>query len=348
MNRFAAATWAALAAFFIACGPAHADFEFSDIACETTTTAGTGTVDLAGALTGGYLGFLAAGIESGDTVPYHIKDGSQLETGIGTFTDATPDTLSRTAFLSTDGSGAELTLSGGTATVCIGPTTQIWTGGASWAMSIGTSGTFTTGTIELGSNGTDTTLARAAAGDVTIEGDAVKRSGTETIWIPANAISPVTDTYGQCTYSVPAVFGGVDNALASCLYNDGAYDIGAFTIRMPKNWDEGNLVYQVYWGTSATSGDVAWKLNCYSYGENEALTAYSSTQEIDDTAMGTANRLAITAASSAFACQGTPAAGDILQFRFYRDYADAGDTLAADARLWGVLITYTSDAANDD
>jgi hypothetical protein len=129
MKRFAAATWAALAAFFIACGPAHADFEFSDIACETTTTAGTGTIDLAGALTGGYLGFLAAGIDSGDTVPYHIKDGSQLETGIGTFTDATPDTLSRTAFLSTDGSGAELTLSGGTATVCIGPITSIYTGG---------------------------------------------------------------------------------------------------------------------------------------------------------------------------------------------------------------------------
>jgi hypothetical protein len=99
---------------------AMAAFETGDLICETTTTTGTGTLDLAGAVTN-YVTFVSQ-IVSGNTVPYHIRasDG-KLETGVGTFTDATPDTLSRTADWSTDGSGAELTLAAGTHTVCLGP-----------------------------------------------------------------------------------------------------------------------------------------------------------------------------------------------------------------------------------
>lgn len=107
------------------CGPAHAAKELTDIACETSATAGTGTLNLDGALTGGYLGFAAAGITSGAEVPYSIENGTQLETGWGIFTDAAPDTLTRVADWSTDGVGAELTLSG-TSTVCIGPIASIF------------------------------------------------------------------------------------------------------------------------------------------------------------------------------------------------------------------------------
>jgi len=123
--------WAAALVLLLA-SPAHADFEFSDIACETTTTTGTGTLSLAGAKTN-YISFLTAGIDSGDTVPYHIKasDG-KLETGIGTFTDATPDTLARTSVkYSTDGAATKLNLPSGTHTVCIGPIAAIFTGGGS-------------------------------------------------------------------------------------------------------------------------------------------------------------------------------------------------------------------------
>lgn len=156
---------AALAAFFIS--PAQAAFQFGDIICETTATTGTGTINLAGAVTN-YQTFISQ-ITSGNTVPYHIVSGDgKIETGIGTFTDATPDTLSRTAYWSSDGSATALSLTG-TSTVCVGPTTQIWTGGASWAMSIGTAGTFTTGTVELGA-ASDTTLSRSGAGEVQVEG----------------------------------------------------------------------------------------------------------------------------------------------------------------------------------
>jgi hypothetical protein len=110
----------AAAALLFAVPSAHAALDVGDLICETTTTTGTGTVNLGGAVTN-YLTFVSQ-IASGNTVPYHIRasDG-KLETGIGTFTDGAPDTLTRTADWSSDGSGAELTLPAGTHNVCLGP-----------------------------------------------------------------------------------------------------------------------------------------------------------------------------------------------------------------------------------
>jgi hypothetical protein len=115
----------ALIAVLLWATPAEAANQLTDIACETSTTAGTGTLNLAGAKDGGYLGFAAAGITSGNSVPYSIVTGTgatrKLETGLGQFTDGSPDTLTRVAEWSSDGTGAELTLSE-TSTVCIGLT----------------------------------------------------------------------------------------------------------------------------------------------------------------------------------------------------------------------------------
>ena len=73
---------------------------------ETSTTTGTGTIDLGGAETG-YQTFVA-GIGTGNTVYYVIEDANGLdwEVGVGTVTDATPDTLSRTTVLSSSNGGS--------------------------------------------------------------------------------------------------------------------------------------------------------------------------------------------------------------------------------------------------
>ena len=67
---------------------------------ETTTTTGTGTVNLAGAAVG--FETFVAGIGNGNATYYCIAEqgGAAFEVGIGTVTDATPDTLSRTTVLS--------------------------------------------------------------------------------------------------------------------------------------------------------------------------------------------------------------------------------------------------------
>ena len=67
---------------------------------ETSTTTGTGTLDLAGVVTG-FVTFVA-GIGNSNTTYYaiHEQGTANFEIGIGTVTDATPDTLSRDTVLS--------------------------------------------------------------------------------------------------------------------------------------------------------------------------------------------------------------------------------------------------------
>jgi len=64
---------------------------------ETTTTQGTGTYELDGPRKG-FQSFFSR-IASGNTVEYCATDGVDFEIGIGTFTDASPDTLARTTVL---------------------------------------------------------------------------------------------------------------------------------------------------------------------------------------------------------------------------------------------------------
>lgn len=77
---------------------------YADRVKETTTTTGTGTYDLAGAATG-YQGFVA-GIATGNTCQYCVTDGTDWEVGIGTVTDAAPDTLSRDTILASSNGDA--------------------------------------------------------------------------------------------------------------------------------------------------------------------------------------------------------------------------------------------------
>ena len=66
---------------------------------ETSTTTGTGTLDLDGAATG--FQTFVAGIGTTNTTYYciQLEGGSEWEVGIGTVTDASTDTLSRDTVL---------------------------------------------------------------------------------------------------------------------------------------------------------------------------------------------------------------------------------------------------------
>ena len=84
---------------------------------ETTTTTGTGTINLAGASSG--FQTFASGVGNSNTTYYTIEDANgSWEIGIGTVTDSSPDTLARTTVLATsNGDTTKITLSSGTHTV---------------------------------------------------------------------------------------------------------------------------------------------------------------------------------------------------------------------------------------
>lgn len=92
---------------------------FPDRVQETTTTTGTGTLNLGGAVTG--FQTFVAGVGTGKTTYYCIGTvgSGEWEVGWGTVTDATPDTLSRTVVIASSNSNSLVTLSAGTKNVFV-------------------------------------------------------------------------------------------------------------------------------------------------------------------------------------------------------------------------------------
>ena len=86
---------------------------------ETTTTTGTGTYSLGGAVNG-FQSFVTA-IGDGNTTYYAVvnRNADEWELGIGTVADATPDTLARTTVISSSNSDSAVSFSAGTKDVFV-------------------------------------------------------------------------------------------------------------------------------------------------------------------------------------------------------------------------------------
>ena len=92
---------------------------------ETSTSTGTGTINLAGAAQG-FTTFVA-GIGNSSTTYQCIEadGGADFEVGIGTVTDATPDTLSRDTIIRSSNSNNAVNFGAGTKNVfCTQPASK--------------------------------------------------------------------------------------------------------------------------------------------------------------------------------------------------------------------------------
>ena len=89
-------------------------FVLNDRVKETTTSTGTGTINLDGAAD--TFETFVAGIGTTNTCFYCIshQTANEFEVGIGTVTDASPDTLSRDTIISSSNSDSAVNLSAGT------------------------------------------------------------------------------------------------------------------------------------------------------------------------------------------------------------------------------------------
>jgi hypothetical protein len=89
-------------------------FQVADRVKETTTTTGTGTLDLGGAASG--FETFVAGIGNGNETYYVITDPNtgDYEVGVGTITDAATDTLSRDSVITSSNAGSLVNFGAGT------------------------------------------------------------------------------------------------------------------------------------------------------------------------------------------------------------------------------------------
>ena len=183
-------------------------------------------------------------------------------------------------------------------------------------------------------------------GAATVGGAAVKVAGKETIFVPAIAMYP--STTNPC--------GGPEQVETTALRPDlkvldfaaDADDFAQFAVAMPKSWNEGTITFQPFWTVTGTNtGTVAWQLAAVAITNDESINTAFGTQ-VATTALafsGTSNDLMVSAESGAVTIAGSPAANDMCFFQINRD-TSADDQTGA-ARLLGVKILFTTDAAND-
>lgn len=170
--------------------------------------------------------------------------------------------------------------------------------------------------------------------------------GTQSLWIPAGAMTPfITSGAGVGLIEMATN----KNIVRTLDFDATTAESAAFEIAMPKSWDEGTLSFIPIWShpATATNFGVVWSLSAVARGNDDALDAAFGTAVTSADTGGTANDLYRGPESAAMTVGGTPAENDVIDFRIQRTPADASDTLAVDARLHGIVLKYTTNAGSD-
>jgi len=175
---------------------------------------------------------------------------------------------------------------------------------------------------------------------------AVKIAGTETIWIPAQAMYAATTNGAEAAQAETTA---TRPDLKVLDFDASTAEYAQFAIAMPKSWNLGTVTYQVFWSPSNTNtGNCIFGLQGLACTEGDTADAVFGTAiEVTDAGIGTVEDVQMTSVSSAMTIAGSPADDDQCFFQLYRDANDGSDTFTGDARVLGIKLFYTTDAAND-
>ena len=180
-----------------------------------------------------------------------------------------------------------------------------------------------------------------------ISGSSVKVAGKESIYVPAGAMYPTT-TNGCSSLAQVELSNGPE---LKCLdFAAGADDFAQFTVAFPKSWNEGTVTFQAFWTVTGTdTGTVAWALQGVGFADNADQNSSDGFGAIvvatAKAFSGTTQDLTVSAESGAVTIRGA-AVDTLTYFQIFRDIS-VGTTNTQAARLLGVKIFFTTDAAND-
>lgn len=170
--------------------------------------------------------------------------------------------------------------------------------------------------------------------------------GREEIWIPAAAMIPQV-TNGAAEGSGETTTNDVMRRTLD--FDPTTAEYAQFSWRMPKRWNEGTVTFIPIWShpSTTTNFGVVWDMCGVAISNDDALDAAFGTAQTSTDTGGTTDDLYEGPESSAITIAGTPAAGDVVHFRVARAPSNGSDTMAVDARLHGVVLVITTDAATD-
>jgi len=197
------------------------------------------------------------------------------------------------------------------------------------------------GNIVIAPNGTGVAQA-VDGGDNTA---AIKIAGKESVWVPAVAMYP-NSTNGCADIAQVELSNGPE--IRTLDFDKDSDENAQFAVAFPKSWNEGTITFQAYFTADSTNtGTVSWVLAGVACADNDTINATFGTG-VAPTAKahsGTANDIDVTAESGAVTIAGSPSTDEQVFFQVTRDVS--ADDLTADAKLLGIKLFFTTDAAND-
>lgn len=163
--------------------------------------------------------------------------------------------------------------------------------------------------------------------------------------IPILGFSSRPDTSGDVFFEPASVKGTNDFFREIVLvFNDSGADDELYgSFQVPQNYS-GTAKITIIWTTTATSGDVEWGFAYRAVGGNDTESLDQTTAQ--ESLLSGNNDTAPSATDermeySISLTSGNLAAGDLVQYKFSREGADAGDTLAAAVRVYGLYFEYS-------
>lgn len=217
--------------------------------------------------------------------------------------------------------------------------------------SLGVRDIFVTSDVEFNA-GTDTTLTAPSAGELTIEGDAVKHAGRRTVSFSAGSATIIAGATG-CSPVANFDSGTNDVILRQCSFSASVEQYAYFYFAFPKGAAETtDLAARVSW-TSATgtdtSDDVIWGAAAVCFSNDDSINANAFPAADTATDVQTAAGDFLTAPEiTAITPAGTPAEGDECVIRIMRDADAAGDTFNGTAELLNVQVYFVDSASTDE
>lgn len=287
---------------------------WADGVYETSTTTGTGTYTLAGAVAG-YQSFAAVG--NGNTCYYTARDltNGGWEIGLGTYT-ASGTTLARTTILSSSNSNNAVSWSAGTRQIFVAPpaTYQALVSGG-YQVTLTATGTTT---LTLPTSGTVATV-----------------KARPTFFTPAANEPPASG------YATP----NARNAHPVLEFDSAVAESAVFT-GVIRNYSGGGITVAIHWmGATATSGDVVWGVSferMTAGGDDHDSDSFGSEQTATGTANATSGKITVTSIANTDGSQiDSLADGDAYRIKVRRVAADGADTMTGDAQLLAVSVRET-------
>jgi hypothetical protein len=160
------------------------------------------------------------------------------------------------------------------------------------------------------------------------------------LWFSAAGMWP-SNTNG-CTAAAIYETGTNNQDVYNLSFASGANQYCQGNLFMPTDWDASTVTAKFVWmANDATTHAAVWGAQGYAYATNTTLEQTWGTQQTVTSANNsTAYQTIFSSVTSAITIGGSPAASDLVLFRFERLGTNGSDTLTVAALLLGVLVTY--------